>query len=137
MKKFLPLLLIFSLIIGGCTQPQITPDLATFLEADKTEEIPYTDDFKCLEFAERLYFNAKEGGLKVGIVFVFFENSNNYHALNVFDTDEGLIFVDCSTRRDAIASVEIGRFYSTSYSKTTIASIGEGSVSDYKIIWEY
>lgn len=137
MKRFLPFLLILPLILGGCVQPQ--PNLATFLEADKTDEIPYTDGFKCLEFAEELYSNAQEEGLNVGIVFVFFENGgNSYHALNVFDTNEGLVFVDCSTGQDAIAKVEIGKPYSTSYSQTTnggnstIASMGKGIISDYR-----
>lgn len=143
MKRFIPFLLIFPLIAGACAQP--SPDLATFLETDKTDEIPYADGFKCLEFAEELYFNAQEEGLKVGIVFVFLENSyqdKKYHALNVFDTDEGFVFVDCSTGRDAIASVEIGKPYSTLYSETTnggsstIASKGR-KITDYKIIWEH
>lgn len=148
MKRFLFLFLILPLILGGCVQPQITPDLATFLEADKTNEIPYTDDFKCLDFAEELCLNAKEKGLKVGIVFVFFENSSKekkYHALNVFDTDEGLVFIDCSTGRDAIVNVEIGKPYSTSYSKTTneeysatlsaTSTLGK-EVIDYIIVWD-
>jgi hypothetical protein len=121
-----------------------TGDVTSFLEADKTNEISYIHqvddyfvegDFVCHDYAETLYYNAREEGLIIGYVSVKFESG--YHALNVFLTKEGLVFVDCSTGHDAIVNLEVNKPYSYTYSDGfgSYAAIGS-LVIDYEIFWD-
>lgn len=117
-----------------------TPDNPiAFLEADKTNEIPYTEDFKCHDFAATLFENAEAEGLEVGYVSVHL-GDYDFHALNVFNTDEGLIFIDNSGGHDAFVMLEVGKPYMMQYSVNGGAyasTILDGElIVGYRIIWD-
>ena len=62
------------------------PTLDEFLSFDKTNEIPYSEDFKCVEFSERLVANAQRFGIESEVVYVFFRNEGGmvFHAIVYF-----------------------------------------------------
>lgn len=95
-------------------------ELKTFLKADRTDTIPYDyDSFVCADFAEAVHNNAEKSGIKAGFVNIDFNEINDGHACNVFNTtDRGLVFVDCVSpignnleNNDKIANMEIGKKY--------------------------
>lgn len=136
MKKLL-LVIPILLILVACA-PTLA-DLNAFLEEDKTDEIPYTDEFECHAFAVTLFENAEAEGLEVGFVSVHF-GDYDFHALNVFKTNEGLVFVDNSFGHDAFVILEVGNPYIYQYTAngTSYAGIGLGGkpIVEYRIIWD-
>lgn len=143
MKKLLLVILVSLLVLASCAAVTSYGDVVAFLEADKTNAIPYTKDFQCHDFASTLFNNAEAEGLEVGFVSVWF-GEYDYHALNVFDTDEGLVFVDCSMGYDAFVTLEVGEPYIITYSETTdgkvvtTVAIGFGGkpIVEYRTIWD-
>lgn len=137
MKRLL-FILAALLVLASCAAVTSYDDLVVFLEADLTDEIPYTKDFQCHDFAVTLFENAEAEGLEVGFVSVWF-GEYDYHALNVFDTDEGWVFVDCSMGRDVFIILEVGNPYVYQYSDNG-AYVGiafEGKpIVEYRIIWD-
>lgn len=67
--------------------------LLAFLKVDKTDEIPYTSNFVCSDFAVRVHNNAEKAGIKMG--WCCSKNCN--HAWNVVNTtDKGIVYIDCT-----------------------------------------
>lgn len=61
------------------------------MEADKTDELPYTSTYVCSDFAKALHENSETAGIKAGWVGAIGVN----HAFNVFETtDKGNMYVD-------------------------------------------
>lgn len=80
-----------------------------FAWEDKTNHITYGPNFMCGDFAEVFHKNAEKAGYRCGWVAIRFEDDDEYHALNVFNTtDSGLVFVDSSCG-DSFANVEEGQ----------------------------
>jgi len=84
-------------------------ELVAFLEKDETDQhlyVPHSTyrgnikmfmPYVCADFAEEVHNNAEEAGIRAGFVSVSFEDGDEGHALNVFETsDKGLVFVDCT-----------------------------------------
>ncbi|WP_321416557.1 hypothetical protein [uncultured Methanomethylovorans sp.] len=116
-------------------------ELMTFLKKDDTDRQQYQDGvFDCTQFAERLYNNAEQAGIRAAFVTIFWCNNSTGHALNAFQTtDKGLTFVDCTgskdklegrQSRDDIVYVEEGKTYGS-------ISIYRASDSDYDSFVRY
>lgn len=107
-------------------------ELIEFLKLDYTDRTLYEDQsFVCADFAEKLHNNAEKASIKSAFVSINFEDVNEGHALNAFNTtDKGLVYVDCTGSTtaldkldsyDKIAYIEIGKEYglvSIYYTKT-------------------
>ena len=66
-----------------------------FLLADDTNQLPYTYNFVCGDFAERIYDDAEARGIRAAFVVVHFSDGSTPHALNAFHTtDRGLVYTD-------------------------------------------
>jgi len=116
----------------NATNPTYT-ELVAFIKEDSTDEHPYRDDslfpvsllYICSDFAEDVHNNAEVAGIKAAWVGIDFEEDDEAHALNAFDTtDKGLVYIDCTrgsslsplleenpTSWDTVAYVEIGKEY--------------------------
>lgn len=124
-------------------------ELKTFLKADKTDQIPYNySSFVCADFAETVHNNAEKAGIKAGFVTINFNEINDGHACNVFNTtDNGLVFVDCTGYRenyfgncDTIVTMRIGEKYDVKGlfgSKKYYSDYNNGdlTVKNYEIYW--
>lgn len=66
-----------------------------FLMNDKTDEHPYTDEYKCFNFTLALIENATREGFTC--FFTVVKISSRYHSICCFKTDEGLRFVEPQT----------------------------------------
>lgn len=78
-----------------------------FITQDNTDHIPYTFDFVCGDFAERVYDNAEARGIRTAFVTIHFADNSSPHAINVFQTtDRGLVYID-STGVDTYSSLQI------------------------------
>lgn len=90
-------------------------ELVAFIEIDSTDTNSYTEgslaDYVCADFAEDVHNNAEAAGIRAAWVAVNFEDNDEGHALNAFETtDKGLVYIDC-VEGDTIAYVEEGREY--------------------------
>ena len=106
--------------------------LLVFLEADKTDEIPYNyPTFVCDNFASVLQSNAKKAGWRCAKVTLDMTGYNDPyrlgiasdagHACNAFETvDRGLVYIDCTgildgyphpSSCDKIVDVSVGGRY--------------------------
>ncbi len=141
MKVLLVVLIALTLVIGGCVIPIPIPisiswidsldlknnsdaedvpwsALKAFLKRDKTDELTYSDNFVCADFAVTLHNNAEKAGIKAGVVSIDFMDDRG-HALNAFDTtDRGLLYIDVTGTRsnfpcssDTTVVMEIGKVY--------------------------
>jgi hypothetical protein len=86
--------------------------LIAFLEADGTDEKPYTSTYVCSDFAKTLHDSAEKNGIRAGWVGAYGCN----HAFNVFQTtDEGTVYIDCTgvpggaTLQDKQLDVAVGQ----------------------------
>jgi hypothetical protein len=113
--------------------------LLAFLEADKTDERPYTSTYVCSDFAKALHDNAEAAGIKAGWVGAIGAN----HAFNVFETtDKGTVYIDCTgvpggaTLQDKQLNVAIGQPLSGKYlfRQGTLNGM-EGTVSSLLVYW--
>jgi hypothetical protein len=69
--------------------------LITFLDADRTDEIPYSESWKCGNYAEQLHNKAEAGYIRAAFVALELQDQDIGHALNAFETtDRGLVFID-------------------------------------------
>lgn len=124
-------------------------ELKMFLKTDRTDTIPYDyDSFVCADFAEAVHNNAEKSGIKAGFVNIDFNEINDGHACNVFNTtDRGLVFVDCVSpignnleNNDKIANMEIGKKYDVKGLFGSRAYYGDDNnryftVKNYEIYW--
>ena len=90
-------------------------ELMAFIEMDSTDSNSYIEgsvrDYVCADFAEDVHNNAEAAGIRAAWVGVVFEDNNEGHALNAFETtDKGLVYVDC-VGADTTAYVEEGQEY--------------------------
>ncbi|MFC2071464.1 hypothetical protein ACFLUU_01930 [Chloroflexota bacterium] len=94
--------------------------LVDFLSTDLTDSRKYVlGEYVCTGFMEDLHNNAEALGIRSAAVFVTFEDSEEGHTLNAFNTvDRGLVFIDNtgvsgSTNRawDRVAYLRIGEQY--------------------------
>jgi len=82
--------------------------LLQFLAADDTDAQAYVDgEFVCGDFAEMLHNQAEAAGIRTGYVAVDLGEGPG-HALNAFDLDGRLVFVD-AIGGDKVACLEVGR----------------------------
>jgi len=106
-------------------------ELVAFIKEDSTDEHPYRDDslfpvsllYICSDFAQDVHNNAEVAGIRAAWVGIDFEEDDEGHALNAFETtDKGLVYIDCTikeitfeeenlTSSDTVAYVEIGKEY--------------------------
>ena len=103
-------------------------ELIAFIRNDKTDRKAYIesgpDGYVCADFAEDIHNNAEAAGIRASWVGITFENDDEGHALNAFETtDRGLVFIDCTSGNDektplgeiqdwdTIAYVAIGKKY--------------------------
>jgi len=69
-------------------------DVTDFLEEDKTDELEWTKDFDCTQFAHMIIRNAKEQGIYGCIVTIDF-NYKEAHDIVAFDTiDAGIVYFE-------------------------------------------
>jgi hypothetical protein len=93
-------------------------ELKTFLEADDTNKLIYNETFDCSGFAVELFKRVRNVGFRCAFVEIRFEGDSTAHALNAFQTDKGLLFIDVTgdrdgTGKDKIAYVKVGMPYGT------------------------
>jgi hypothetical protein len=83
-------------------------ELMHFLEEDDTDRILYQlDSFNCIDFAERLHNNAENRGIRAAYVSVSFQDRQNGHAINAFETvDKGLVFIDCTGAENPLGELD-------------------------------
>lgn len=124
-------------------------ELKTFLKADQTDQILYNySSFVCIDYAETVHNNAEKAGIKAGLVTINFNEINDGHACNVFNTtDNGLVFVDCTGYRenyygncDTIVTMRIGEKYDVkglfgSEKYYSDYNNGDLTVKNYEIYW--
>ena len=110
-----------------------------FLQADKTDERPYTSTYVCSDFAKALHDNAEATGIKTGWVGAIGAD----HAFNIFETtDKGTVYIDCTgvpggaTLQDKQLNVVIGQPLSGKYlfRQGTITGM-EGTVTSLLVYW--
>jgi len=79
--------------------------LKAFITADKTDEKLYMENFyMCGAFAEDVHDNAEAAGIKAAWISIDFQDGSAGHALNAFKTtDKGLVYIDCTSSRDALS----------------------------------
>jgi hypothetical protein len=71
-------------------------DILSFIADDKTNEIPYTAEFDCVQFSETLIGEASERGIEARKVFVIWETESGkaYHAFVQFETSDGPVWIE-------------------------------------------
>jgi len=87
-------------------------ELVAFIQMDLSDTNRYIDgEYVCADYAEDVHNNAEVAGIRTAWVSVTFENDDEGHALNAFETtDKGLVYIDC-VECDTIAYVEKGQEY--------------------------
>lgn len=122
-------------------------ELLDFLLEDKTDENPYVPGvYECGSFAKDVHNNAESAGIRAGHVRLYFWTTA--HSINVFQTtDEGLVFVDCTGKRepepgrsyDRVVDLKLGDDYAYRFlfplSSETIVPEKFGPVLDLVIHW--
>jgi hypothetical protein len=104
-------------------------EMVAFIKADPTDTRDYIEDgenaFVCSDFAEMVHNNAEAAGIRAGWVGIRFRDTEEGHAIDVFDTtDRGLVYIDCTNGKDTgdnedddikswdtVAYVEAGKKY--------------------------
>lgn len=93
-------------------------EVVKFLEKDVTDEIEYTEKYKCTHYAVMVHNNAEKYGIKCGFVCVTFVSESYGHAVNAWSTsDHGVIFTDSCGHasdhvgNDKLVTCEIGKDY--------------------------
>lgn len=70
-------------------------EVIEFIKRDKTDELLYTDTFRCGEFSRAVHNHAEKYGIKTHMVLIIYTNDS--HMINGFNTtDKGMIFIDCT-----------------------------------------
>lgn len=121
--------------------------LKQFLSSDQTDSIPYKDStFVCGDFAETLFNNAEEAGIRAGYVVIDFETGTPGHACNAFrTTDRGIVYVDDTgtakgtVNADKTVDIAVGQSYCpvsvflSTFHEVTWECLGR--VSHFDVIW--
>lgn len=94
-----------------------------FMLADTTNNNPYTDTYKCGNFADDVVANAIANGIEANVIIVLWEGSYTPHAIVLFPTEEGDIYVD-ATSGDWWVNFKLGEGEYNSYSMTDATQFG-------------
>ena len=119
-------------------------ELVAFITVDSTDENSYvTMSYVCSDYAEEVHNNAEAAGIRAAWVGVDFEEDDEGHALNAFETtDRGLVYIDCTgegfesllaghaTSWDKVAYIEVGKEYG-------VIDIAEAESLSYSFYKEY
>ncbi len=85
-------------------------ELKDLLSDDQTDKEVYNaEKFNCAFFALMLRDAIRDQGLRSAYVNVEYVNQNTGHALNAFETDQGLVFIE--PQSDHVIYLEIGKAY--------------------------
>lgn len=113
-------------------------ELLEFVLTDETNRCKYSDPFfMCGDFSQVVHTNAENGGIRCGMVLIEYENDDELHMLNVFNTtDKGIIYIDC-IEYDARVVLEIGNVpeYYYLYNDDWLVSSWDIKVSGVTIYW--
>ena len=63
-------------------------EVLNFIKYDKTDELPYHDEFRCGEFATMVHDHAEEFGIKAHVVVVTYNDERPAHMINSFNTTD-------------------------------------------------
>jgi len=120
-------------------------ELMDFLKADQTDKKLYKEnEFTCGNFAEEVFNNAEEKGIRAAVVLITFDYLTTGHAINAFKTtDYGLVFIDCtgdtvksSKSLDSEVDLKIGKTYEPEFLFSEDYSYGSlGVVKTINIYW--
>ncbi len=71
-------------------------ELIGFIQADKTNEIQYTEEFDCQDFSEAFIKNATSQGFEARAVMVVLSNQGNvtFHEFVEVSTINGLVWIE-------------------------------------------
>jgi hypothetical protein len=83
--------------VPSITLLQNKSQVETFMLADTTSQLPYTDTYKCGDFANDVVVNATAKGIEAKVIVVLWDDSYTTHAIVVFPTAEGDIYVDATS----------------------------------------
>lgn len=77
-------------------------ELVAFIKSDPTDTREYVAEgsgaYVCADFAEDVHNNAERSGIRAAWVGITFENIEEGHAINAFETtDKGLVYIDCTS----------------------------------------
>ncbi len=104
-------------------------EMIDFISSDTTDQIEYTEDYVCYDFAEDLKNNAFFEGYRCAFVYVTFPDSD--HGMVCFDTvDRGLIFIE--PQFDKILTPVVGE---PLFDRTFFDPGMDDTIVDYRIIW--
>ena len=132
--------------------------MVAFILWDATDRNPYTDDYKCGDYAEDVHNIAESMGIRAGWVGIYFVNEDAGHACNVFETtDRGLVYIDCTGENpeelptsiaapdvasvpkneswDKVAYIQIGKEYGV-IPLDKASGVSYGFYEQYKQDWE-
>lgn len=86
--------------------PKSNQELTVFLSKDKTNFIPYTVDFDCVQFSETLIENANYKGFEAIPVMVGWNTDDGIalHEFVAFNTSDGVIWVEPQNDREYVVS---------------------------------
>ena len=95
-----------------------------FMLEDTTDKNPYTDTYKCGNFADDVVANATANGIEADVIIVLWEGSYTPHAIVLFPTiDDGDVYVD-ATSGDWWVNFSLGEGEYNSYSMTSETQFG-------------
>lgn len=90
-------------------------ELIHFIKASRVNMKRFIPErYVCRHYATKLHNKAEKLGIRAGVVYIEFTDTDLMHCINVFDTrDKGLVFIDCTGIRqthtiDYTARVELG-----------------------------
>jgi hypothetical protein len=83
--------------VPSITLLQNKSQVEQFMLADTTNQNPYTDTYKCGNFANDVVVNATAKGIEAKVIIVLWVGSYVPHAIVVFPTAEGDIYVDATS----------------------------------------
>ena len=121
--------------------------LEQFLRSDQTDRIRYNDStFVCGDFAETLFNNAEQAGIRAGYVVIDFAPGTPGHACNAFQTtDKGIIYIDDTgtstgtVNADKTVDIAVGKSYCP---VSLFSNAGQqftwecvGTVSHFDVVW--
>jgi len=116
-------------------------ELKTFLKADLTDSTPFDNDsFVCSDYAEAVHNNAEKSGIRAAFVGVDFYEREEGHACNAFNTDRGLVFVDCTAPtfydlENNDATMEVGEIYKLKGLFGSHKFFEDLTIKKYNIYW--
>ena len=109
--------------VPSITLLQNKSQVESFMLADTTSQNPYTDTYKCGNFANDVVVNATAKGIQAKVIIVLWVGSYVPHAIVLFPTAEGDIYVD-ATSGDWWVDFGLGDYEYNSYSMTDSTQFG-------------